>query len=114
MSADGSHQLRLMESNGNDGMPAWSPTGEIAFYSNRDGNRELYLMEGLGTMPRRLSTNLGDDWFPAWSSDGRVLAFTSGSEIHVLDTTNQNISQLARFSADSADPIIVFAMIPHF
>ena len=39
--------------------PAWSPDGsQIAFMSNRDGNREIYVMDVDGSNPVRL-TNYG-------------------------------------------------------
>ena len=58
--------------------PAWSPDGQqIAFESDRDGNREIYVMNADGTAQRRLTENLAADLAPAWSPDSRFLVFTS-------------------------------------
>lgn len=118
MQADGSNQTRLLRSAGNDGMPAWSSKGQIAFYSDRDGNRELYLMDNIKESPQRLTNNSAIDWFPAWSPDGRYLVYASGtkageqSEIYVLDTATEKISQITHNGVDSSDPILAFALTP--
>jgi WD40-like Beta Propeller Repeat len=40
-------------------------------------NGELYVMDGSGANPRRLTHNRGDDGAPDWSPDGARIAFTS-------------------------------------
>ncbi len=46
-----------------DSSPSWSPDGNrIAFYSERDGNYEIYVMNTDGTGQRNLTNN------PAWDS----------------------------------------------
>ncbi len=57
--------------------PLLRANGKIAFTSDRDGNREIYLMNNDGTNQVRLTNNAGADDFPAWSSDGRRLGFLS-------------------------------------
>ena len=48
--------------------PVWSPDGSrIAFYSNRDGNFEIYVMNANGGHQRRLTHNSHYDADPAWS-----------------------------------------------
>lgn len=52
----------------------------IVFESDRDGNREIYVMEVDGSNPRNLSNNPADDFNPKWSPDGSQIAFVSNRE----------------------------------
>jgi len=62
-----------------DSEPATAPQPEglIAFYSERDGNAEIYTMRPDGTDQRRLTFNECDDYSPVWSPDGSQIAFVS-------------------------------------
>lgn len=73
--------------------PAWSPGGtQIAFYSYRDGNGEIYVMNTDGSGQTRLTDNPAEDSSPAWSPDGRQIAFTSNRdgnfEIYVMSVAD--------------------------
>lgn len=74
-----------------DGMPAWSPDGRIAFVSDRDGNREIYVMNADGSGQSNLTNDPREDEFPAWSRDGARLAFARDSSIWLMagDGSNQ-------------------------
>lgn len=54
--------------------PLW---GKIVFYSNRDGNYDIYTMNSDGGKQTRLTFNEAHDIRPAWSSDGQQIAFSS-------------------------------------
>lgn len=53
------------------------PPGKIAFTSNRDGNREIYVMESDGSKQLRLTNNNLVDDNATWSPDGEKIAFLS-------------------------------------
>src|SRR5215218_285412 len=68
MRADGSRKRNLTNNAAGDQGPAFSPDGtQIAFFSNRDGNIELYTMnsDGSGT-PTRLTNDSRSDDAPDW------------------------------------------------
>ena len=49
----------------------------ITFDTNRDGNREIYLMGPDGKDPVNLTNNPADDFEPSWSPQGSQVAFVS-------------------------------------
>ena len=55
MNADGSGQRNLTWNAAHDGGGSWSPDGrKIVFYSSRDGNNEIYVMNADGSGQRIL------------------------------------------------------------
>lgn len=75
---------------------------QIAFESDRDGNREVYVMEPDGSNLTNLTNNPADDMQPAWSPDGSRITFVSDREnegeggqfIYVMDADGGNVRQL--------------------
>ena len=64
---------------------------QIAFMSERDGNKEIYVMGADGRSPRNITRHPADDWTPALSPNGKRLAFMSDRDdgnydIYVMDT----------------------------
>lgn len=91
---------RLTDGPGNDMKPAWSPDGrQIAFFSDRDGNNEIYVVDADGKNLRRLTFDPGDDKEPAWSPDGRRIVFASDRDGPLnLWMMNSDGSQQRRFT----------------
>ncbi len=54
--------------------------GKIAFFSDRDGNREIYLMDEDGSNQVNLTNNPAEDFRPIWSADGTRIAFVSNRD----------------------------------
>ena len=60
---------RLTQTSANNYSPNWSADGcrRILFESNRDGNWEVYVMDGDGSNPKNLSNSPTNDQGPVWS-----------------------------------------------
>ena len=78
----------------NDSAPAWSRDGRIAFVSDRDGSVELYVMDGNGSNPTRLTHNAGFTGAFRWSPDGSRIAFAGNPdgarELYVMAADGSN------------------------
>ena len=91
----------------NDGDPAFSPDQrQIAFSSDRDGNREIYVMDADGGNLRRLTDHPAWDGHPYWSPDGSRILFESnrgaGQTFEVL-TMLANGRRLRRLTDNDMD-----------
>jgi TolB protein len=75
---------------------AWSPDGrQIAFYSDRAGNNDLYVIGRDGSGMRKLTSSTASDREPTWSPDGYGLAFlsdrTGSTELWAMSTIGLSI-----------------------
>ena len=87
-----------------DGSPAWSPDGaRIAFYSERDGNAEIYVMKADGSGVTRLTDTKADEGYPAWAPDGRTITFDSDRDgnfdIFAMNADGSNVRALTKHPA---------------
>jgi TolB protein len=59
----------------NDMSPTWSPDGRhLAFESWRSGTRAVYVLDAIGSPPRRLTAGVGaTEYAPQWAADGQSL-----------------------------------------
>lgn len=79
---------------------------KIAFDSNRDGHREIYVMDSDGSHQQRLTHTLGEGkyaWLPAWSPDRKKIAFNSNrdgnAEIYLMDSDGSHVQRLTNTAA---------------
>jgi hypothetical protein len=117
---DGTGQVRLTNSPGNEGgpgpiievddndgesIPSWSPDGrKIAVASNRDGNWEIYVVNADGSGSQRLTNNPAADLRPRWSPDGTKIAFQTNrdgnQEIYSMNPDGTDQRDLTNNSSD--------------
>ena len=94
---------------GNDGTETdESRGGLIAFYSERDGDSEILIMNDDGSGVRQLTDNHCADDVPSLSPDGCHLAFvserTGNAEIFVLDLADLSVRQLTETPGMESHP----------
>ena len=88
---------------------------QIVFYSDRDGNAEIYVMDADGKNQRRLTNNPAGDHSPSWSPDGQRIVFTSNrdghfmhgiptDEIYVMDANGRNQQNLTNNPSYETSP----------
>lgn len=74
----------------------------IVFVSGRDGNPELYVMNGDGSGQTRLTNNPGNDRDPQWSPDGSEILFNSDRDgdwdIYVMNADGSGQTNLTKNS----------------
>ncbi len=92
-----------------DRSPAWSPTGRIAFVrSTHRARAALWVIDGPGARPRRLTRSPAEDAWPAWSPDGRRLAFVRGTgtrrDVYVMDAASGAVRRITRLASTVATP----------
>ena len=84
-----------------------SDAPHIAFTSDRDGNREIYIMDARGKNLQNLTNHPVDDYMPAFSPDGRWMAFVSDrdgkSEIYLMNRNKNEIRPLTNHLASTGD-----------
>jgi Tol biopolymer transport system component len=101
VAAAGGQVTNLTNSPGSDFNPAWSSDGRIAFTSFRDGNDEIYVMNGDGANQTRVTNATSNEDHPAWSPDSTRIAFdTNRNSADDVYTINVNGSGETRLTAN--------------
>ncbi|OGR99860.1 MAG: hypothetical protein A2V88_10820 [Elusimicrobia bacterium RBG_16_66_12] len=94
ISSDGSGPINLTRNSCADDEPDVSPDGtKIAWFSDRDGDAEIHVMNADGSDVTQLTTD-GGAVSPRWSPDGEHIAYARGGTIMMMN-------------ADGSDPVIV-------
>ena len=112
MDIEGIVLKNLTRSPGIDEVGSWFPDGsKIVFFSNRDGNGEIYVMgsNSNGRKQINLINHPALDAAPAWSPDGTQIAFHSNWEggqddIYVMNPDGANVVNLTRHPLEERAP----------
>lgn len=81
---DGSGEVRVADLAA-EAAPAWSPDGQkLVFASDRDGDRDIYVVNVDGSDLTNLTDDADRDGDPAWSPDGTQLAFTEPEGVSIM------------------------------
>ena len=119
INADGSDEQPLTNYGAVDGPVAWAsappalapadPRDRLAFVSDRDGGRVLYLLAADGRPAARLTTpDAAPVDAPAWSPDGRQIAFVSGEPpnrtVEVMNADGSGRHFLSSVPGDQDEP----------
>lgn len=94
--------MRLTDNPARDERPVWSPDGsKIAFVSDRDGNKEIYIMDSDGKNQRRLTSNDWEDQSPSWSPDGSSIVFESNrggaTNLYIMDIESRGLKKITDY-----------------
>ena len=87
---DGKEMRQLTSDVYRDRAPSWSPDGkEIAFYSNRSGQLEIWTIRPDGSGLRQLTKFSGtvNPWSPRWFPDRSHMAFYNNTGTFLVDLT---------------------------
>ncbi len=99
---------RLTETVARENGIAWEPKGKkLVFCSDRNGNRDIFVMESSDPKEKSLSraryrkvtplaTTDGAEYAPVWSPDGKKIAYLMGrGDLWVMDSSGKNSKLLA-------------------
>ncbi len=76
--ADPGRFVRITADPGDELGPAYSPDGsQVAYATNRDGNFEIYVVDGDGANRRRVTSTGANETEPAWTPDGNRIVYQS-------------------------------------
>lgn len=120
MNADGMSRVNLTRHPSEDVDPHWSADGRrIVFASNRDGNYEIFTMNGDGSGVTQLTSSSVDNRWPSWIDDDRILFHSGtfpGRDIFRVNANGTGLTNLTPGPLDSAwaaaaprGPTIVFS-----
>ena len=83
-------------------------TSDILFYSNRDGDYDLYLVDARDGEVRQIMNDPAEDMRGDWSPDGSQIAFQSDRDgirdLYVMDADGSNVRRLMSDGGENLKP----------
>ena len=78
INTNGTELIQLTSHKSDDYEPTFSPDGQtVVFTSERDGNKEIYILDIQTKKLMNISNNIGDDWNPRYYPDNHKIIFQS-------------------------------------
>ena len=108
---DGSGIKKLTGSYSKNYSPALSPDASlVAFYSNNDGDYDIYIMKTDGTGLTNLTDNdTAGDYMPVWSPDGKKVCYYSdesgNSDIYTINIDGSGKHNITASQSDDYSPV---------
>lgn len=100
MDANGENVANLSNNGASDYALGWSPDGDyILFYSDRDGNEDVWKMRAGGSEVVNLTRHPANERAASWSPDGTRILFNSDRhsverELYTVDATGDGQQRL--------------------
>lgn len=111
ISTDGSGQRALTDGSANDQVANWSPDGQqIVFFSDRNGNNDIFIMDANGDNIRQLTNHSGDDIVACWFPDGNRISFCSNRDgsydVYILTLASGDLERVTRNGSGNSAPFV--------
>jgi Tol biopolymer transport system component len=104
---------KIVDGPSNNSYPSFSPNGKfISFTSDRDGNKEIYLINSNGQDLTRITQNSVVDDHPSWANDSSGIYFYSentsnkSSNIFFYNIANKTVKQITNLEGKNSTPQI--------
>jgi TolB protein len=90
-------------------IPSWSADGKLMVYaSRRDGDYEIYVADGDGKNPKRVTRSPDIDTSPVFSPAGRTIAFVSKRsgtpQIYTMNVDGTDVQRITDEGGDAENP----------
>jgi|GEM_PF-1187452 len=94
----------------NNSSPVFSPNKDkIAFYSNIDGDYDIYVMNPDGSDMKNITANDANDYAPKWSTDSKKICYQSdrsgNSEIYIIKADGTEDFKVTQSEAENYSPV---------
>lgn len=101
---------KITDDSFNNFAPELSPDGKkIAFYSNRDGDYDIYTVNADGTDLKNITNNDFGDFMPKWSSDGKKICYYSDeagyTDVYIINFDGTEKTQIVKNNAENSGAI---------
>ena len=99
MRADGSEETLLVDTDGDEGCPRWSPDGTRLIFESRYRDASfIILTDAYGMNETPLTDGSANDRDPNWSPDGQWIVFASdrndGDDLYILSAIGTDLVNL--------------------